>query len=61
METQSFTSFLENHSWPTAQLFDDWLSAKTYNLSLEEISKPDSRIPIAFSFFFSFFLILFLD
>lgn len=44
METQSFTSFLENHSWPTSQLFDDWLQTKKHELTLEEISQPKRSI-----------------
>lgn len=54
METQSFTSFLENHSWPTAQLFDEWLATKRFNKSLDEISNPKSgiRTPICSIFYF---------
>ncbi len=44
METQFFTSFLEHHSWPTSQLFDEWIADNKFNFTLEKISNPDSSI-----------------
>jgi hypothetical protein len=45
IETQALTLFLEQHTWPTKLLFDDWIENKKYNLSLEEISSPQFSIP----------------
>lgn len=42
VETQAFSSFLDERNWPKANIFDDWINKQIFKLSTEEILSKHS-------------------